>query len=167
MIRHICIRILLPASLVAGTLSPGTLAAQASPSEPTCRAAEPERALAEVRRAYMDGFNAGDADAVARLHTETVVSMPAGMPAVEGRDALRELVAGSLRHAPEGFRFAFEPTEVRIADGWAVERGVTRAHVGDDGPAIPPGKYVLLYERDGDGCWRIAWSITNTDAPRS
>lgn len=40
----------------------------------------PEEALEEVRRTYMDASNAGDADAVADLHTEDAVHLPAGMP---------------------------------------------------------------------------------------
>lgn len=117
-------------------------------------------ALEDLRQAYMDAFNEGDADAVAGLHTEDAVHLSAGMPAVEGRSAIRELIASSLSRMPPEARFAFEPRDVRIADGWAVERGVTEGAEG-----FPPGKYVMLYEGDEDGCWRIAWSITNSDAP--
>lgn len=118
-----------------------------------------EQALAALRQDYMDAFNRGDAAAVAALHTEHSVSMPAGMPSVVGREPIRQLMESSLAGAPPGFTFRFEASEVRIADGWAVERGVTKA----DGP-FPAGKYVMLYERDPDGRWRIAWSITNSDA---
>lgn len=119
-----------------------------------------ERALEKVRQAYMDAVNAGDADAVAALHTEDVVHLPAGMPAVEGRSAIRELMESSLSRMPPEARFAFEPRDVRIAEGWAVERGVTEGAEG-----FPPGKYVMLYEEGDDDCWRIAWAITNSDAP--
>jgi uncharacterized protein (TIGR02246 family) len=117
-------------------------------------------ALAALRRQYMDAFNRGDADAVAALHTDGSVSMSAGMPAVVGRDAIRDLMRASMAGAPPGLRFEFEPVEVRAADGWAVERGVTKPA----GP-FPAGKYVMLYERGDDGAWRIAWTITNSDAP--
>jgi len=65
-----------------------------------------------------------------------------------------------LSAMPPGLKFEFEAVEVRVADGWAVERGVTKA-AGD----FPAGKYVMLYEQQADGGWRIAWTITNTDAP--
>lgn len=55
---------------------------------------------------------------------------------------------------PAGVRFECESTELRVADGWAVERGVTTA-----APPFPAGKYVVLYVRESDGCWRIAWTI--------
>jgi hypothetical protein len=72
----------------------------------------------------------------------------------------------SFQAAPPGFRFTFEAIDLRVADGWAVERGITRGHMEGSEKAIPGGKYVLLYEMAPDGCWRIAWSITNTDRPR-
>lgn len=127
-----------------------------------CHDMTPEQTLEEARRAYMNAFNAGDADGVADLHTEDAIHLPAGMPPVEGRSAIRELVESSLSRMPPEASFRFEPLEVRIADGWAVERGVT-----EGAESFPPGKYVMLYEEGGDGRWRIAWSITNTDAPPS
>lgn len=119
-----------------------------------------EEALEDVRRAYAEAFDVGDAHAVAALHTEDAVYLPAGMPAVEGRSAIRELMEVSLVRMPPDASFAFEPREVRTADGWAVERGVTEGAEG-----FPPGKYAMLYEEGADGSWRIAWAITNSDAP--
>jgi len=119
-----------------------------------------ERALEAVRQAYMDAVDGRDAEALAELHTENSVSMPAGLPVVRGRESIRDLMETSLSAMPSGLRFEFEPTEVRMAAGWAVERGVTKAA----GP-FPAGKYVMLYEEEPDGCWRIAWTITNTDEP--
>jgi uncharacterized protein (TIGR02246 family) len=119
-----------------------------------------EQALQSVRQEYMNAVNRGDAEAVAALHTEESVSMTAGMPSITGRPAIRELMQASLSAMPPGLKFEFEAVEVRVADGWAVERGVTKA-AGD----FPPGKYVMLYEQEADGGWRIAWTITNTDAP--
>lgn len=119
-----------------------------------------EKALEAVRTAYMDAVNSADLEALVSLHTRDSISMPAGMAPVRGRDALRELIEGSLSAMPEGSRFEFVSQEIRVADDWAVERGVTKAT-----DAFPAGKYVMLYEREADGCWRIAWTITNTDQP--
>lgn len=152
----------LDAQLASGQTKLGAFALDQSriSAQEGCGDMTSEEALEELRRTYMDAFNAGDADAVADLHAENAIHLPAGMPPVEGRSAVRELTASSLERMPPGASFAFEPREVRIADGWAVERGVTEAAEG-----FPSGKYVMLYEREEDGCWRIAWSITNTDAP--
>lgn len=119
----------------------------------------PKEALESVRQAYTNAVNNRDLDALVELHTEESVSMPAGAPPLEGRDAIRELMQTSLSAMPPDVRFEFEPTEVRIAEGWAIERGVTKA-----ADPFPAGKYVLLYEEESDGCWRIAWTITNTDS---
>lgn len=130
----------------------------ATAAERRCEFVTIERALDAVRQRYMDAFNRGDANAVAALHTAESVSMPAGRPTLVGRESIQELMEESLSGVPEGFRFEFEPIDVRIADGWATERGVTKG-----GGEISSGKYVMLYEREADDCWRIAWTITNTD----
>jgi uncharacterized protein (TIGR02246 family) len=121
---------------------------------------DPFAALESVRRAYMDAFNDGDARGVAMLHTSEAIYLPAGLPPVKGRSAIEELMETSLAHLPDEAEFTFEPVEIRIADDWAVERGVTAAS-----EHFPSGKYVMLYEEEPDGCWRIAWAITNSDAP--
>lgn len=159
------------ASIVGACLvqAPALLPARPEPpdSSPTteCTDTDRTRTIEGVRALYMEAFNAGRIDEIVELHSDSVVSMPAGMPAIEGREGLRRLVERSFRAAPDGFRYEFVAEELRRADGWAVERGVTRAHVDDEGVDIPGGKYVLLYELNDDGCWRIAWSITNTDRP--
>ncbi|MFP3939473.1 MAG: hypothetical protein ACLF0P_04135 [Thermoanaerobaculia bacterium] len=45
-----------------------------------------ERALDALRGAYMGAVNRRDLEALLELHTEESVSLPAGVPAVEGRD---------------------------------------------------------------------------------
>src|SRR5688572_27146999 len=119
-----------------------------------------EQALAEVRRAYMDAFNPRDADAVAALHTSETVHMPAGEPQIVVRSAIRELMAAGMARMREGLGFEFEAVDVRVAGAWAIGRGVTFV-----APQLPAGKYVMMYERDADDHWRIAWTITNSDAP--
>lgn len=133
----------------------------ASPQTTTpCDAMKPEDALEKVRKTYVEAFNAGDVESVVALHTDDAVYMPAGIQAVEGRAAIRELVESSVSRMPPGARFDFEPREVRIAEGWAVERGVTPGNA-----YFPDGKYAMLYERGSDSCWRIVWAITNSDIP--
>jgi uncharacterized protein (TIGR02246 family) len=120
----------------------------------------PADAIAELRRRYIEAVNAGDADAVAALHTNGSVQLPAGRPPVTGRAAIRDLMRVSLHAMPRDPGFDFNAVETRIAGGWAVERGVTSAM-----PPFPAGKYVMLYELEPDGRWRIAWTITNHDGP--
>jgi uncharacterized protein (TIGR02246 family) len=120
----------------------------------------PNEAIADLRRQYIEACNAGDVDAVVALHTSDSIHLPAGMAPVIGRAAIRELMRTSLRAMPRDLGFDFEAIDTRIADGWAVERGVTWAM-----PPFPTGKYVMLYELEPDGRWRIGWTITNHDAP--
>ena len=120
---------------------------------------ETETALAAIRRIYLDGFNSGDLAAIMRVHTADTVHLPSGMPPVVGQEAVRELMRLSLSRIPPGFRFEFQAMEARIADDFAVERGIT-----PPASAFPGGKYIMLYEKEPDGCWRIAWTMTNLDS---
>lgn len=149
--------------LLLPAVAPALLAAQETVPPVGCSAVAPREAIQDVRGAYMEAFNAGRLTEVLDLHTEDVVSMPAGHPPSVGRDALSHLMTESLTTAPPGFHFEFEAREVRIAEEWVIEWGVTHAYLDDEETAVPSGKYVLLYEQDGAGCWRIAWSITNSD----
>ncbi|NEZ02548.1 DUF4440 domain-containing protein [Wenzhouxiangella sp. XN201] len=119
-----------------------------------------EQAIDALRRTFVDAFNRGDAATIASLHTNQSILMPAGLPSVIGQDSILELIQSTLAAAPPDMKFEFESSELRIADGWAVERGITKAS-----GSIPAGKYVMLYQKEEDGHWRIAWSITNSDAP--
>jgi limonene-1,2-epoxide hydrolase len=58
-----------------------------SPGE--CEPMTTEQSLAALRQDDMDAFNRRDAAAVAALHTERTVSMPAGMPSITGRESTR------------------------------------------------------------------------------
>ena len=130
-----------------------------------CEATDPVEAIEAIHRAYMRAFNAGRIDQVVELHSDSVALMPAGVQPMRGRAALHELLLSSLQRAPEGFRFRFEASELRVGESWAVERGTTAPQTNPDGDDVPSGKYVLLYDREPDGCWRIAWSITNGNGP--
>jgi uncharacterized protein (TIGR02246 family) len=134
-------------------------AARAKATGTDARVSAVETALRALRREYAARFNAGDADGVAALHTDATVHLPPGLPPVHGRDAVRALMQQSIRAMPPGHAFTFDAAELRIADGWAAERGTTPGIGG-----APGGKYVMLYERDADGVWRIAWTIANSDA---
>lgn len=117
-------------------------------------------ALAVIRARYIAAFASADLDALMRLHTAGTIHLPSGRPAVVGQEAVRGLMQASLRHMPAGFRFHFEPLEVRISENLAAEWGVTPG-----APGFPGGKYVMLYEREADGRWRIAWTMSNLDGP--
>jgi ketosteroid isomerase-like protein len=116
--------------------------------------------LAVIRARYIGAIASADLDALMRLHTAATIHLPSGRPPVVGQDAVRGLMQASLQHLPADFRFHFEPAEVRMGDNLAVEWGVTPG-----APGFPGGKYMMLYEWEEDGGWRIAWTMSNFDGP--
>jgi len=154
------------------SLRPGAIRGTAVPSSgrlsgyrdrplgPERRVVETPAALAAIRAAYIREFNVGNVDAVMGLHTAATIHLPSGRPPIVGQTDVRDLMLESLRSAPGGFRFHFEPVGLRLGGDLAVEWGVTPGAAG-----FPGGKYIMVYERDRDGCWRIAWTMSNLDGP--
>jgi ketosteroid isomerase-like protein len=116
--------------------------------------------IAAVRDAYIAAFNAGNLDALMELHTAAAIHLPSGGPPVVGPAEVRALMRASLEHTPPGFQFHCEPVGLRVVADLAVEWGVTPG-----APGFPGGKYLLVYERDAGGRWRIAWTMSNFDGP--
>ena len=96
------------------------------------------------------------------------------LPALHGREAIRDF--GRMVH--DGFvveQFDLTVNEVRVSETWALTRGsfVSRFAPADaeqssaSGPEAPPtvGKFVLLWEREDDGEWRIILDMGNLDSP--
>jgi uncharacterized protein (TIGR02246 family) len=124
-----------------------------------------EAALKAVPGAWMDAYNAGDADSVANLYAEDAVLMPPGVPAITGRAAIKEFIASDIPQSKAaGLAFKVdEPTGVGISGdlGWA---SGTDSVTNASGETIDSGKYLAVYRRI-DGKWKLIRDTWNSDAP--
>lgn len=130
-------------------------------------------AIGQVQAQSLDGmlaispaweahYNAGDLDALASIYTDDAVLMPPNMPSMQGTDAMRALVQGFWDLG------AVSSLVPAVTDyGMTGDRGwgsgpytLTTA----DGTVLDTGKYLVLYSF-GDGAWRIARHIWNSDLP--
>ena len=96
------------------------------------------------------------------------------LPALEGRDAIRDF--GRMVH--ETFvidRFDLTVDEVRVEGAWALTRGsfvsrfVPREVSDKEAPSaeapVTQGKFILLWERQDKGEWRIVLDMGNLNSP--
>ena len=128
-----------------------------------------EVALAAIdgrRDAHVAALNAGDADGCAAQFTEDGVQMPPNTSANEGRSMIRSWSQAFV----DQYRSQFAPTvnEVRVAGDLAFERGGYTISLDPKagGPPIQDvGKYIMVYQRESGGTWRIACDIWNSDSP--
>jgi uncharacterized protein (TIGR02246 family) len=142
----------------------GLIALSACAPKATDTAAD-ETALKAVPGAWMEAYNAGDADSVANLYAEGAVLMPPGVPAIIGRAAIKEFIAADIRQSKAaGLAFKVdEPTGVGISGdlGWA---SGTDSVKNASGETVDSGKYLAVYRRI-DGKWKLIRDTWNSDAP--
>ncbi|MGF7119759.1 YybH family protein [Rhodococcus sp. BE178] len=104
--------------------------------------AEKARTPEDLTRLFVERSNAGDADGVAALYAEdAVMAYPPGSVTV-GRDAIRELWAQVLAHAP---RFEPEPPLPTLVSG---DLALTSTP-----PRDGAGARAQVVRRQADGSW--------------
>ncbi|NNG15683.1 MAG: nuclear transport factor 2 family protein [Gemmatimonadales bacterium] len=116
-------------------------------------------AIHQGTKAWMAGWNAGDAAAVAALYAEDGVVMAPGAEPAKGRAAIEALMNGALE-AAGGSKMEIKPTEVMESDGMAVEVG-TFAEIAADGSHRDHGRYMAIWKKV-DGKWMLYRDIWNS-----
>lgn len=147
-------------------------ACQATETEDQMRArmqAESDSARAAIEAAaaaFSQHFNAGHADSAGAFYAPNAVLMPAGAPAVTGRDSIVAALQGFFGMMPPGASFALEVQRVTANGPMAVDRGAwTMTTPTPDGePMVARGKYLVHWRRI-DGRWLMVENIWNDDAP--
>jgi uncharacterized protein (TIGR02246 family) len=127
-------------------------------------------AINGLRCAHVAWVEQGDAEGLANCFAEDGVQMPPHAPANVGRSAIRSWLEGLFGAFDVGFSLAAD--EVRVAGGWAFERGAYRIALTPKGSGGEPlireaGKYITVYARRPGGGWAIARDIWNGDTPSS
>lgn len=163
-------RATLPGALLAAAL---TLSACAdTPSAPVraeaapvhTAAPDPGHARAAIERnnaALVRAFVDGDADAAAALFTGDAVLMLAGMEAVTGRDAIRDALSASFG-AVDFLDIRWHILEVTVHGDMAYEMGTTEMTYRVGGETVTvPGKYLVAWQRQPGGDWKIHRDISN------
>jgi ketosteroid isomerase-like protein len=124
------------------------------------------------KRAYIEPYNAGDVDRWLEVFADNAVGMHNGLPPLEGRDAIRGF-GEAVRDNFEVARIEATIDEVRQSGSWALTRGSYTAEfvpkAGTEGmPAgRQSGKFLLVWERQPDGEWRIILDMGNSNGPET
>ncbi len=99
--------------------------------------------------------------------TDDATLMPPDMPALKGKNAIREYVAAGFK-AP-GFSVSWKADEVVVAhDGrMAYELASNQFTFADSSGALhtTTGKGVTVWRKDRDGVWRCVVDVWNSIAP--
>lgn len=150
-------RFIVIASVVALTL---TLA----PATAGAADADRER-IAELQQQWVQAVAERDVDAIVGFYAEDAWFLPAGSPAMRGRDAIRDYWEKVLAEPPWR-KLTFGPEDIRFRqDGdLAIDVGSSRTVVAEDGTeTVRKGKYLIVWERR-DGEWKVTADAFNANS---
>ena len=118
---------------------------------------------AEWAAAAADGR---DLERILGYWTDDAVVMPPGLPAIVGKESLRQYVQASLQIP--GFRITWASSDVKISpDGnlaYMFGSNAVTMNAPDDNSITITGRAVTIWRREADGDWRCAVDIWNAEA---
>jgi uncharacterized protein (TIGR02246 family) len=129
-------------------------------------AAEDEAAIRAKASEYDQASNAEDIEAVMALYLDDAVRMNPNMPAVVGREAIRDYYLTSWAEADGDV--TNEAVGVRVSGDLATAWGTWSGRiVPADGsePYDDQGKWSATWLRQPDGSWKTLWDIWSSDLP--
>jgi ketosteroid isomerase-like protein len=128
------------------------------------------RALDQLQKRVDAAIVGGDVETYVTLITADAVLMPPNAPPIIGREAIREW---SRNNAKAMVFQAYQPAdaELTISGDWAFRRATFTATLApaSGGPAVQDtGKFIIIYQRQRDGSWKVArdiWNSSRSAAP--
>jgi uncharacterized protein (TIGR02246 family) len=162
--NHHCrlLSVLFAASLLAACAHPAP-----APAPPASNAAGDIAAINAARQAFVNAYNAGDAEAMGKLYTEDAVSEPNHQPTLVGRQA----IVDSLKRMFDQVAVKVELTseEVKTSGDAGFDRGRYKAEVTPKAEGGTPtsieGRDYVIYTRQADGTWLAARDMDNAPGP--
>lgn len=121
----------------------------------------PGDVLAQLRPAWISVHNVADAAALTAFFAEDGVILPPQSRPLSGKTAIQGYLEGDLSN---DVSLEIVECEVRRAGDLAVERADYKVTIGTGTDvSIRTGKYVMLWQKDASGKWKIVWDIWNSD----
>ncbi len=107
-----------------------------------------------------------DFQGMLKWYADDIISMPSYQPMLRGIDALKKADEMHKQSGVKTSAFTLETTDVIDADSYVVEIGlytITMQIPNMDEPWSDNGKYVNVWEKQGDGSYKIKVDTWNTD----
>jgi ketosteroid isomerase-like protein len=105
-----------------------------------------------------------DVERILSYWTDDAVVIGPGMPAIVGKDALRQYVQDSLQIP--GFRISWTTSDATLSkDGtlaYLFSQNSVTVNGPDGAPVTTQGRAVTIWRREGDGEWRCVVDIWNS-----
>ncbi|MDZ7715329.1 MAG: nuclear transport factor 2 family protein [Balneolaceae bacterium] len=112
----------------------------------------------ELREKELEAVLAGNVDSLMAIRTDDFIAMLPGMPAIKGKEAVREVLTGMFGQMEE-FEHNTISEEVIVSGDWAFHRGTytDRVTLKSGGRADARIREIaLILQRQEDGSWKYA-----------
>lgn len=140
------------------------LLAVAACAPPVADTAADEAAFRDGTKAWVDAYNAGDADKIVALYTEDALVMPPDAPIAAGHEAIRQyLVANIASSMASGVTAVLGEESAGVSGDIGWHSGTYKVN-GTDGATVGTGKYLESWHK-ANGKWLMVRDIWNNDAP--
>lgn len=118
------------------------------------------QALRDITALHMESGKAGDWAAWTSTCTDDLVLLPPDTPRVDGR----ERAARWFESFPKIVDFSGTPTNIRGDGHMAFTTGIAKATLEVDGEAADVAfKWLAIFERQGDGTWKMVADMWNDE----
>jgi len=142
-------------------------ACAAPPAEvPDTRAADAATIHALVKD-WSAAAQAKDAETFVSVYAQSAVLLLEGAPDLAGVEAIREAVNGMMQDPNFDLSFEADAVKVARAGDMAYETGTYSMTMSDpEGtPSTQSGHYVVLWEKQADGSWKVVVDAPVSDPP--
>ncbi len=124
-----------------------------------------QQAVQDTNREWTEAVKRGDPASVAALYTEDATLLAPNAEPIRGRQGIEAFFKAGMQM---GIREAtLETVDVEYLGAIAYEVGAYTMKIEPEGgeATTDKGKYVVVWKRQGDGPWRLAVDIWNTNTP--
>jgi len=126
-----------------------------------------QQAITQNSARLAEAYNRGDVAAVAAMYTDDAVLLPPNFPMQEGRQAIQDFWALARQIGIRDLSLETGRVEERGDAAWEIGVYALKIQPEGAGPIEDKGKYVVVWKRAGDGSWKLAVDIWNTNSPPS
>lgn len=124
------------------------------------------QAIEKANAKFVEAFSRGDAAAIAALYIEDAKLLPPNNPMVSGRQSIEEFWKGFIEMSVWR-EVILETVEVDYNGDLASEVGTYTLAFQPEGSQVirDTGKYVVVWNRQTDGSWKLAVDTWNSNSP--
>src|SRR5579862_8606873 len=126
------------------------------------------KALKDGEAQWNQDFASKDADKIAAHYTDDAVLMNPGMPASQGREAVRKTLKDMVSDPALSLKFQASQVEVAKSGDMAYTHGsytMTMTDPATKKPINDKGSYVTVYKKQADGTWKAVQDAAISEVP--